>query len=65
VSRGTESRQGELLVFTWPGSFKRIAVEIDPAGAEGPMGVEVRGVAEGTLPVDQHPVLGGRFLAVP
>ncbi|HVS13738.1 MAG TPA: VOC family protein [Thermoanaerobaculia bacterium] len=65
VAAGSERRCGELLEFAWPGSPMRIAVAVDDAGPEGPLGVEVRGAPAGALPDGVHPVLGGRFLAVP
>jgi methylmalonyl-CoA/ethylmalonyl-CoA epimerase len=64
VLGGEERRAAGLLLYTWPGSPMRIAVEVDGAGPEGPLGVEVRGAAKGVLPAGDQPALGGRFLPV-
>ena len=38
---GDASVEGGLHIFRWAGSPLRIAVQIDPTGEEGPMGIEV------------------------
>jgi methylmalonyl-CoA/ethylmalonyl-CoA epimerase len=38
---GTASREDGLLVYRWPDSPLRIAVEVDPDGAEGPRHIDV------------------------
>ena len=49
------------LVFRWPGSFMRLAVEIDPVQNEGPSAVEITGPRALALPEGPHPALGAVF----
>lgn len=49
------------LVFRWPGSFMRLAVEIDPVQNEGPSAVEITGPRTLALPEGRHPALGAVF----
>jgi len=49
------------LVFGWPGSFLRLAVEIDPVQNEGPTAIELASSRRLTLPVGPHPVLKAVF----
>lgn len=56
----SEGRKGEII-YRWPGSPMRIAVEIDPAGPEGPMAIEVASPRPLDLPNGPHPVLGTVF----
>jgi methylmalonyl-CoA/ethylmalonyl-CoA epimerase len=49
------------LVFRWPGSFMRLAVEIDPVQNEGPIAIELASPRTLTLPEGPHPVLGAVF----
>ena len=49
------------LVFRWPGSFMRLAVEIDPVQNEGPVAIELASPRTLTLPEGPHPVLGAVF----
>jgi len=49
------------LVFRWPGSFMRLAVEIDPVQNEGPSAVEITGPRTLALPEGPHPVFGTVF----
>jgi hypothetical protein len=49
------------LVFTWPGSFLRLAVEIDPVRNEGPIAIELAASRRMPLPTGPHPVLGAVF----
>jgi len=60
--------QGEMadgprgsLVFSWPGSFMRLAVEIDPVQHEGPIAIELASPRTLMLPEGTHPVLGAVF----
>jgi catechol 2,3-dioxygenase-like lactoylglutathione lyase family enzyme len=46
---GSAGEDGEL-VYRWPGSPMRIAVEIDPGAEEGPIGIEVSSARTITLP---------------
>jgi len=58
--RATEGRAGELI-FRWPGSPMRIAVEIDPLREEGPLSIEYASERAVTLPDGPHPMLGTAF----
>jgi hypothetical protein len=49
------------LVFTWPGSFMRLSVEIDPVQNEGPIAIEIASLRNLALPEGPHPVLGAVF----
>ena len=51
----------DSLVFRWPGSFMRLAVEIDPVQDEGPSVVEITGPRALALPEGPHPLLGAVF----
>jgi len=57
-----EGSRGDLL-FRWPGSFMRLAVEIDPVQNEGPMAIELMSPRRLDVPRDAHPVLGTVFTA--
>ena len=43
VLQGTEVDHDDALIYRWPGSPLRIAVEIDAEGKEGPVGIEYAG----------------------
>jgi methylmalonyl-CoA/ethylmalonyl-CoA epimerase len=58
----TEGPRGSLL-FRWPGSFMRVAVEIDPVQNEGPLAIELLSPRRLALPAGAHPVLGAVFTA--
>jgi methylmalonyl-CoA/ethylmalonyl-CoA epimerase len=58
----TEGPRGSLL-FRWPGSFMRVAVEIDPVQNEGPLAIELRSPRRLALPAGAHPGLGTVFTA--
>jgi methylmalonyl-CoA/ethylmalonyl-CoA epimerase len=49
------------LVFRWPGSFMRLAVEIDPVQNEGPIAIELSSPRTLALPEGAHPDLGAVF----
>ena len=51
------------LHFHWPGSFMRVAVEIDPIQNEGPIAIELLSARRLALPAGAHPVLGTVFNA--
>ena len=51
-----------LVLYRWPGSPMRIAVEVDTAGPEGPIAIEVASPRPLHLPNGPHPVLGTPFL---
>ena len=63
VLQGTmmDGRRPDILVFRWPGSFMRLAVEIDPVQNEGPIAIELASPRRLALPVGAHPVLGAAF----
>jgi methylmalonyl-CoA/ethylmalonyl-CoA epimerase len=61
VLQGEASEAGGQLVFRWPGSPMRIAVEVDPARDEGPLAIEVMSPRALALPAGPHPVLGAVF----
>jgi methylmalonyl-CoA/ethylmalonyl-CoA epimerase len=56
----TDGPRGSLL-FTWPGSFMRLVVEIDPVQNEGPIAIELAASRRVPLPQGPHPVLGAVF----
>lgn len=49
------------LVYRWPGSFMRVAIELDPARAEGPLSIEYASRRAVALADAPHPVLGAVF----
>ena len=49
------------LVFRWPGSSMRLAVEIDPVQNEGPIAIELASPRRLALPPGSHPLLGAVF----
>lgn len=53
-------REGELI-YRWPGSPLRLAVEIDPAGDEGPLAIEYASERPVALASGRNPVLGAVF----
>ena len=52
-----EGAAGELI-YRWPHSPMRIAVEIDPVRGEGPLCIELTSDRALALPAGPHPVLG-------
>ena len=61
--------QGEMaddprdgLVFRWPGSPMRLAVDIDPVQNEGPIAIELRSARRLGLAAGPHPALGAVFV---
>src|SRR2546425_317556 len=59
-----ESADGRLI-YRWPGSPMRIAVEIDGSGEEGPIAVELGSHRPVSLPAGAHPLLGAVFTRCP
>jgi methylmalonyl-CoA/ethylmalonyl-CoA epimerase len=49
------------LVYRWPGSPMRVAVDIDPVAEEGPVAIEYVSDRPVTLAAAPHPVLGATF----
>jgi catechol 2,3-dioxygenase-like lactoylglutathione lyase family enzyme len=61
--------QGEMadgprggLVFRWPGSPMRLAVDIDPVQTEAPIAIELTSARRLGLPAGPHPALGAVFV---
>jgi methylmalonyl-CoA/ethylmalonyl-CoA epimerase len=52
------------LVYRWPGSPMRIAVDVDPAAEEGPVAIEYVSDRPVDLAATPHPVLGATFRRV-
>src|SRR5437016_3782512 len=48
---------------TWPGSFMRLAVEIDPVQNEGPIAIELASARRLAQAAGPHPFLGTVFEA--
>ena len=59
----SEGPEGELI-YRWPDSPMRLAVEIDPARDEGPVAIELASDRAIALPDGPHPVLGTVFRRV-
>ena len=53
------------LVYRWPGSAMRIAVEIDSQRDEGPLCIEYASPRSVALTDGAHPVLGAVFRRFP
>jgi len=51
------------LLFRWPRSFMRLAVEIDPVKNEGSIAIELASPRRLPLPAGPHPVLNAVFSA--
>jgi methylmalonyl-CoA/ethylmalonyl-CoA epimerase len=62
---GDCSEEDGLLLFRWPGSPLRVAVRVDPAAEEGPVGLEFAPRPSAPLPEAGHHALGLRLLTVP
>ena len=61
--RPSEGPEGELI-YRWPDSPMRLAVEIDPARDEGPVAIELASDRAIALPDGPHPTLGAAFRRV-
>jgi len=62
ILEGEEAEAPDLsLVYTWPRSPLRIAIEIDAAREEGPLAIEFSGRRAVGVPQGRHPVLGAIF----
>ena len=59
----SEGPEGEM-VYRWPDSPMRLAVEIDPARDEGPVAIELASDRAIALPDGPHPTLGTVFRRV-
>ena len=58
---GGEAATDGGLVFRWPGSPMRIAVDVDPAASEGPVAIEYASARPVALAPGRDPVLGVTF----
>jgi catechol 2,3-dioxygenase-like lactoylglutathione lyase family enzyme len=58
--KAAKGPRGEL-VFSWPRSPMRLAVEIEPVQNEGPIAIELASGRPLPLPAGPHPVLGAVF----
>ena len=61
VLQGHRAEVAGALVYRWPGSPMRIAVELDPGADEGAVAVELAADRAGGLAETLHPVLGTVF----
>jgi hypothetical protein len=61
ILQGRRETAASGLVYRWPGSPMRIAVDIDPAAEEGPVAIELASPRAVTLSGGPHPVLGAVF----
>jgi methylmalonyl-CoA/ethylmalonyl-CoA epimerase len=61
VLQGRRGQAGGSLVYRWPGSPLRIAVDVDLAAEEGPVAIEFASPRTVGLPRGPHPALGAVF----
>jgi hypothetical protein len=61
VLQGHRQVAGDGLVYRWPGSPLRIAVDIDSAAEEGAVAIEYASPRVVVMPEGPHPVLGAVF----
>jgi catechol 2,3-dioxygenase-like lactoylglutathione lyase family enzyme len=61
VLQGRRDAAARPLVYRWPGSPMRIAVDCDAGADEGPLAVEFASVRAVDLPDTPHPTLGTVF----
>ncbi|MBI3824968.1 MAG: VOC family protein [Candidatus Rokubacteria bacterium] len=63
VIGGSEAGDADgTLLYAWPDSAMRIAVEIDPRAQEGPLAIEVASERALDLPAGAHPALGAAIV---
>jgi methylmalonyl-CoA/ethylmalonyl-CoA epimerase len=65
LGAAAESGPDGTLVFRWPGSPMRLAVEVAPEADEGPVCIEVASDRPLALPAAPHPRLGAVFVQRP
>jgi hypothetical protein len=65
VLRGRRDHEADTLVYRWPGSPMRIAVDLDPDADEGPIAVEFTSARAVDLLPTPHPELGTMFRQSP
>ena len=62
ILRGVRHDEADgTLVYRWPGSPMRIAVDVEPSNEEGPVAIEYMSEHAVSLPATPHPVLGVVF----
>jgi catechol 2,3-dioxygenase-like lactoylglutathione lyase family enzyme len=61
VLQGQRGLAGRSLVYRWPDSPMRIAVDVDPTAEEGAVAIEFASPRAVALPPGPHPVLGAVF----
>jgi methylmalonyl-CoA/ethylmalonyl-CoA epimerase len=61
VLQGHRDEAGGALVYRWPGSPMRIAVDVDAGADEGPLAIEFSSARAVDLPETLHPTLGTSF----
>jgi hypothetical protein len=59
---GSETRDGDALVFAWPESPLAITVDVDASREPGPRCIEVSAALSLALPAGPAPKLGTRFV---
>ena len=59
-----DGAEAGALVYRWPGSPMRIAVDVDPNAEEGPVAIEYASERPVALAATPHPVLGATFRPV-
>ena len=65
ILRGSRRAAADgALVYRWPGSPLRIAVDVDPTAEEGPVAIEYVSDRPVDLAATPHPVLGATFRRV-
>jgi len=62
VLAGECTARGGELIYRWPGSPMRLAVEIDPTADEGPLAIEYESEGREARPADRDPALGTVFI---
>jgi hypothetical protein len=65
VLQGRGQQVDGPLVYRWPGSPMRIAVDVDADAEEGPVAVEYASLRAVSLPSTPHPALGTVFRSGP
>jgi len=59
-----DAAEDGALMYRWPGSPMRIAVDVDPDADEGPVAIEYASARPVALAATPHPVLGATFRPV-
>jgi methylmalonyl-CoA/ethylmalonyl-CoA epimerase len=64
ILHGAREATDGALVYRWPGSPMRIAVDVEPDADEGPVAIEYASERPVELPATPHPILGATFRPV-